>query len=683
MGPGDAFRFLPVFVFLHREILLTSSSPALSGKSGISNLVGYDPDFFCCLSDSLHILNMGCLSTHSQPLSDMAIQQRSTDSSEPTDPQQQTEQVHTNQSSEEPICKAPRRFLAQPIETTSRSSQVPSTPTSTANPAAPNEAQSSPQQKENVKDNPPPPRRRFLPEPIETTTRTSSAGSSSTKPRRFTPEIIETERRSVDPDQPPNRYNARAPVGHLGLQPERSRSPARLTPNRAIPHPIESKFSYANLLRRQDQSRRHSFRVPELPSIASDSSEESDTASESRSVSPSPKKRPTKTAKFQQDNSTGDTLQESGDSGEFSDYLLSLAARSAEQQLKDQALAAFPNEQVYQHFDHFAIDDEAPSRNSDEEENWMYPPKHHLKSRRQSSADLTWELEHLRHHKEEAEQRSRVMTRRRKPDLKLSEPKRLGPTPPMLGGDIILPQSLSPIGSFSKNNGSQSESNPCTDCGALWCGPSRPDNGRGSGLWMGTCQKDEESTNNRGSQIMTGIMTPMIRDEIPPSLSPSPNPSHTQSSSPDAHAHARAARREEQGHPARSAPRSVPSSSPGLGLNLNLNLNTVSSIEDEFNDEFVTQIYNYLSLGYPCVARYYDHELSKISGIPVDDMRQDDLHTDAKGYVMAPENEFAVACTRWKALRLYIQEWARQQPNMVEEKKWGVGVPERRGSWAF
>jgi hypothetical protein len=400
-------------------------------------------------------------------------------------------------------------------------------------------------------------------------------------------------------------------------------------------------------------------------------------------VSSSPKKRATKTAKFEQTNSTGDTLKEGGDSGEFSDYLLSLAARSAEQQLKDQALAAFPNEQVYQHFDHFAIDDEAPSRNSDEEENWMYPPKHHLKSRRQSSADLTWELEHLRHHKEEAEQRSRVMTRRRKPDLRLSEPKRLGPTPPMLGGDIILPQSLSPIGSFSKNNGSQSESNPCTDCGALWCGPSRPDNGRGSGLWMGTCQKDEESTNNRGSQIMPGIMTPMIRDEIPPSLSPNPNPnpSHTHNSSPDAHAHARAARREEQGHPARSAPRSVPSSGPGLGLNLNLN--TVSSIEDEFNDEFVTQIYNYLSLGYPCVARYYDHELSKISGIQVDDMRQDDLHTDAKGYVMAPENEFAVACTRWKALRLYIQEWARQQPNMVEEKKWGVGVPERRGSWAF
>lgn len=487
----------------------------------------------------------------------------------------------------------------------------------------------------------------------------------------------------MDPDQPPSRDTPKAQIGQLGLHTEGSRSPARLSPNRAIPHPIESKFSYVNLLRRQERSRRHSFQVPDLPSIPSNSSEESDNASESRSVSPSPKKRATKSAKFRQNNSTRHTLQEGGDSGEFSEYLLSLAARSAEEQLKDQTLAAFPNEQVYQHFDHFAIDDEAPSRNS-EEENWIYPPKHHLKSRRQSSADLTWELEHLRHHKEEAEQRSRVMNRRRKPDLKLSSPKRLGPIPPMLGGDIILPQSLSPIGSFTNKNGTQSESNPCTDCGALWCGPSRPDNGRGSGLWMGTCQKDEEN-NNRGSQIMTGIKTPMLRDDRPPSLSPSPSRSpshtHTHSSSPDAHAHARAARREEQGHPARSIPRSIPGTSQGLGLNLNLS--TVSSIEDEFNDEFVTQIYNYLSLGYPCVARDYDHELSKISGILVEDMRKDDLHTDAKGYVMAPENELAVACTRWKALRLYIQEWARQQPNMAEEKKWGVGVPERRGSWAF
>ncbi|GKZ40220.1 hypothetical protein AbraIFM66950_003703, partial [Aspergillus brasiliensis] len=53
----------------------------------------------------------------------------------------------------------------------------------------------------------------------------------------------------------------------------------------------------------------------------------------------------------------------------------------------------------------------------------------------------------------------------------------------------------------------------------------------------------------------------------------------------------------------------------------------------ELTDSFVTQIYNYLSLGYPCVARYYDHELSTISGISVADLRRDDLKTDAKGYV--------------------------------------------------
>lgn len=494
-----------------------------------------------------------------------------------------------------------------------------------------------------------------MPEPIETT-KTSSRASppASARPRRFKPEIIETDFRSVKGKlngSPPRRH-ARSRVDHLDALPEASGAAARLSPNRAVSDPMESKFSYASLLRQQQQqqqSRRHSFRVPELPSIASNSSEESDAASESRSLSPTPEKRVNQTA------------QEGGE-GEFSEYLLSLAAHSAQQQLKDQALAAFPNEQVYQHFDHFAIDDEG--RDS-EEDGWMYPPKHHLKSRRQSSADLTWELEYLRQHKEEAEQRFRVMATR-KPDLRLPLPKatdRLGPSPPMLGADIVLPQSTSPVGTFSDNHGidTGAETDPCTGCGGLWCGPARPDDGRGTGLWMGTCRKGEDD--ERGSQIMSGIMTPMARDDGPglgPNLSPG-------------------ARVDAIKHDTRPIPRSIPSHSPSTSPNPNPNPS--KALEDEFHDGFVTQIYNYLSLGYPCVARNYDHELSKISGIHIEAIRQDDLKTDAKGYVMAPENDMAVACTRWRALRLYIQEWARQQPSMTDEKRWGV--PERRGSWAF
>jgi hypothetical protein len=116
---------------------------------------------------------------------------------------------------------------------------------------------------------------------------------------------------------------------------------------------------------------------------------------------------------------------------------------------------------------------------------------------------------------------------------------------------------------------------------------------------------------------------------------------------------------------------------------------TAKSMEDEFHDGFVTQIYNYLSLGYPCIARYYDYELSKISGIAVQDLRRDDLHTDARGYVVAMESDPNTACTRWRALRRYIREWARQQPSMAEDdtghdtgfESWGM--LERRGSWAI
>ncbi|KAJ4289289.1 hypothetical protein N0V88_007040 [Collariella sp. IMI 366227] len=47
-------------------------------------------------------------------------------------------------------------------------------------------------------------------------------------------------------------------------------------------------------------------------------------------------------------------------------------------------------------------------------------------------------------------------------------------------------------------------------------------------------------------------------------------------------------------------------------------------IAAEFDDHFVTQVYNYLSLGYPATARQYDEELSKISRIPVKELERDD-----------------------------------------------------------
>jgi hypothetical protein len=144
-------------------------------------------------------------------------------------------------------------------------------------------------------------------------------------------------------------------------------------------------------------------------------------------------------------------------------------------------------------------------------------------------------------------------------------------------------------------------------------------------------------------------------------------------------------------------------------------------IAAEFHDKFVTQVYNYLSLGYPALARQYDEELSKISLIALDDLERDDEaimenlwgehdydhnhnHTgsngtktkppahanckkiEATGHIMLDSEEKdgireEDRCQRWKALKLYIYEWARQHPdlNAISPLAWGVG--ERRGSW--
>jgi hypothetical protein len=107
-------------------------------------------------------------------------------------------------------------------------------------------------------------------------------------------------------------------------------------------------------------------------------------------------------------------------------------------------------------------------------------------------------------------------------------------------------------------------------------------------------------------------------------------------------------------------------------------------IEAEYPDSFVTQVYNYLSLGYPSLARKYDEELSKITKIPVEEIRRNDGEVDKKGHIGTPEgtcDEEAEKGGRWEALRLYVREWARQQPGMISrEEGWGTRI--RRGSWA-
>ncbi|KAB5585254.1 hypothetical protein GE09DRAFT_19734 [Coniochaeta sp. 2T2.1] len=131
-------------------------------------------------------------------------------------------------------------------------------------------------------------------------------------------------------------------------------------------------------------------------------------------------------------------------------------------------------------------------------------------------------------------------------------------------------------------------------------------------------------------------------------------------------------------------------------------------IAAEFDDRFVTQVYNYLSLGYPAMARAYDEELSKISKMPVETLEKDDdaimdslwgisdgVETDgngkkvkATGHIMLDtEQQHGVReedrCPRWKALKKYIYEWARQHPDLDAISPLAWGMQERRGSWGI
>ncbi|KAH7040072.1 LOW QUALITY PROTEIN: uncharacterized protein B0I36DRAFT_370914 [Microdochium trichocladiopsis] len=129
----------------------------------------------------------------------------------------------------------------------------------------------------------------------------------------------------------------------------------------------------------------------------------------------------------------------------------------------------------------------------------------------------------------------------------------------------------------------------------------------------------------------------------------------------------------------------------------------------EFDEAFVTQVYNYISLGYPATARDYDEELSKISGISMEELRKNDHVEIGKGFMLdirigakrqetvgspdsdetmvSPEEDEARTADkppRWRALKLYIREWARQHPSLGDDENplaWGVRA--RRGSWAI
>ncbi|KAL8733987.1 MAG: hypothetical protein Q9166_001748 [cf. Caloplaca sp. 2 TL-2023] len=614
--------------------------------------------------------------------------------------------------------KEPRPILPQPVQSSARSSKKPEKHNDTiATPASdvmPSSGSNLPQPIESSKSSTR--SRKFAPQLVDMTSRQRKRGDTL-------PTVLDIDKTEHSPTEPihylPRRLRPPRP-GALPVPPVNS----PIVSTDQVPQLHESRFSYASLSKRkslENPDRRHSFRRPELPSIPSqtEASEESDGSScPSLSTTPSAESEEAELRK----NASG------GQGGKASGYLLSLAAQAAEKQLREQAMAAYPNEHFYEPVDHFAADREDGgeegvgllSRSA------TYPaPGSTSISRRESHAG--WDAAEMRKHKEtlesqrrEHKERERAMATDRKQAVKettkehhhghhhhdhhyhehhhhkrqLSPPKdqaaqnnmigghqkdnQMKPmhkaaSPPMAGQNLKFPKCQSPrqtrldVGQHPGMSLHLGTSKSREHSG-LWTfhgGASRQNSQ--SGLWMGVCALSAQKPASP-EILQRGLLTPAVERDDP--FAPTSQTSTQQ------------------------LPPSPPTS---IGSNRTSCLDQVlyheKVIEQEFHDGFVTQVYNYLSLGYPALARKYDHELSKITRVPVENLRQDDKHANAKGYVGAPEGTGCDLrgvqegqCERWTALRLYVTEWAKQQPRMgvrdgAANEDWGARA--RKGSWAI
>jgi hypothetical protein len=529
--------------------------------------------------------------------------------------------------------------------------------------------------------------------------------AAPTKTRRFAPQLIETTKRSrkrgdtlpalqhtdkTDLSPGDNIYLPR----HLRQPRQSSLSDVQEhlsdtgADNRI--HVADSQFSSSALSRRAP--RRTSFQVSQLPTIKSPTESEAESGeSNCPSLSTSPSAH---SDQVEQVRKHVKHVQPSYDD-RFSEYLLELAARAAENQLRNQAMAAYPNEKVHEPVDHFAVDrDSVDTSDSEEMGIGMLrrdPVVERQMFRRESVAG--WEMEEMRQHMEALEkQRKQHAFRESSSDAPCLPHERQTPhtgfgafpatagqkqevtnmrnaaSPPMLGRDLTFVMCISP-----KPTTFDSTQRPCSRISGavhsrqhsgLWTpggGASRQCSGHG--LWHGVCIASENEELSKHKMLQTGLMTPFPEPSEPstePSTFLSPGNTHQLPASP----------------PTSESYMEIPGVDDILTLE--------ARIEAEYPDSFVTQVYNYLSLGYPSLARKYDEELSKITKIPVEEIRRNDGEVDKKGHIGTPEgtcDEEAEKGGRWEALRLYVREWARQQPGMISrEEGWGTRI--RRGSWA-
>ena len=528
-----------------------------------------------------------------------------------------------------------------------------------------------------------------------------------TRNSRFAPQLLETTKRSRKsgdkrPALLPTDKTDRSP----GDQDDSSQSPRSLRMNSLLlphenmveeislkpPDALESRFSSSKLTSRAP--RRQSFRVPDLAPILSSQTDSEDS---NESNCPSLSTSPSTASNEPELHKNASRVRESCDD-RFSGYLLALAAQAAENQLRDQAMAAYPNENRHEPVDHFAVDRDSDV--SDEEssiDSISRSRKIHIHTLRQPSP-TGWTTSDLRRHQEKLDKSVMQLEDAKHAGLNQNqstggplhgyadnkdsavskrgiaaglEHMRNAASPPMLGQDLQFPLCQSPQGTRIEVTQRPTAQKSCgavtpSNRSGLWTpvGP-RSRSGSTEGLWHGVCVAVENTAESNTRLLQTGLMTP--RGELD-----DPFISHVIV--------------QHEGLPSSRTNSSGESRISGLYDVLSME----KTIEEEFHDGFVTQIYNYLSLGYPALARKFDHELSKISRISVEDLRRDDERQDIKGYVGAPEGCGSETdaikdgqCFRWMALRLYIKEWARQQPRMIEHENNEWGDRARKGSWAI
>ena len=491
-----------------------------------------------------------------------------------------------------------------------------------------------------------------IPEPSE-------AGLSGSKPRRFSPLLVDSSRhvrkaRSSRPsvhlrdktDSPSGEENSffqrlkLSAATALPWPPEISSLPCAVE----VPPATESPPSSSSSSLEKKEPRRPSFRRPELTPAYSVSDSEESNGSSCLSASTSPN-----TASA--DNVLLGETSRHRESGrrESEGRSVTLFAKGTSNRLMEQAMAAYPNEQRHEPVDHFAV-----AREDEDPEAEVY------------TDGSTTSFERM-----EDAQRCLLATEKRGDpggcieDVQMQQVTSAA-SPPLAGQELRFPLCQSPrptrvaTGEFYQAR-TQADTDLAEKCGGLWTPGGGSDCKNSSrGLWMGTSAKPVDDSR---CIAQTGLLTPATDCEGP--IKPS---SHSQSQFPP----------------------SPPGSDDSCELDrVNSALSNEKKISEEFHDAFITQVYNYLSLGYPSMARKFDAELSEISKVPIEELRQNDSNGNANGYVNAPEGIGAgnkSTCARWSALREYVKDWAREQSHLdlaTEDVNGPWGHRAAKGSWAL